>query len=247
MDPVRSVSLVHPQHAARHLLHVPASHVVLPPDTVPRNKGGHKKTGQKHQNSVAYKAAKYGESKRMMDVRAMQVALVCLRCKQQIEWKKQFDKYKPRSKPGNCNICHQKTVTFAYHTICKPCATNASVCAKCGKADEAIVPPELTAAELQQQEAEERRTLLSMRERERRAFMRQQEKLRAEMEEDEDGEGGEDGEDGAVDGEGEEGVAQGEEGVVDEESGDSEEGEVDDDGPQSSDEDGSDSDEENPF
>ncbi|XP_022096263.1 uncharacterized protein C9orf85 homolog isoform X2 [Acanthaster planci] len=31
--------------------------------------------------------------------------------------------------------CEQKAVTQAYHIMCKPCATAAKVCAKCGKND----------------------------------------------------------------------------------------------------------------
>ena len=49
----------------------------------------------------------------------------------QVEWRKQYRKYKPLRQPATCNDCHQKTVTAAYHKICPPCARERRVCAFC--------------------------------------------------------------------------------------------------------------------
>lgn len=46
---------------------------------------------------------------------------VCKRCYEKIEWRKKYRKYKPRSQPGKCNLCFQKNVKAAYHTICAKC------------------------------------------------------------------------------------------------------------------------------
>ena len=51
---------------------------------------------------------------------------VCRRCHEKIEWRKQYRKYKPRTKPGSCVCCRLKRVTAAYHTICEPCTRNSS-------------------------------------------------------------------------------------------------------------------------
>ncbi|EGD82464.1 hypothetical protein PTSG_03114 [Salpingoeca rosetta] len=151
------------------------------PPTMGR-KGGNAKKSQKHQNRVAYKAAKYGESKRMKEVRTAQTSNVCPRCYEKIEWRKQFGKYKPRTTLGRCNLCHEKAVKIAYHTVCGPCAKKNDVCAKCGKREEDIVPEGPSKDELLKQETDEQRMLFNMRERERRTYFRQQEQAMREEE-----------------------------------------------------------------
>jgi hypothetical protein len=47
---------------------------------------------------------------------------VCRRCHDKIEWRKQYRKYKPRTVLGKCNLCSQKRIKVAYHTICEPCS-----------------------------------------------------------------------------------------------------------------------------
>lgn len=36
--------------------------------------------------------------------------------------------------------CLQKTVKDSYHTVCKPCACELDLCAKCGKGEEIVIP-----------------------------------------------------------------------------------------------------------
>eukprot|EP00911_Craspedida_sp_UC1_P002018 UC1_evm2s1557 len=140
-----------------------------------RRKGAAKKGGQKHQNREVFKAGKYGESKRMASIRTEPTEGVCLRCKEQIDWRKKYNKYKPRSTPGSCTRCGLKKVLQNYRTICPGCATQFNVCEKCGNGDSELIEREMTAEERRQHEQAEQRKLAGMRERERRSYMRQKE------------------------------------------------------------------------
>ncbi|XP_014396770.1 PREDICTED: uncharacterized protein C9orf85 homolog isoform X2 [Myotis brandtii] len=65
---------------------------------------------------------------------------VCQRCKEVLEWRVKYSKYKPLSKPKKCVKCLQKTVKDSYHIICRPCACELEVCAKCGKKEDIVTP-----------------------------------------------------------------------------------------------------------
>ncbi|XP_007650453.1 uncharacterized protein C9orf85 homolog isoform X1 [Cricetulus griseus] len=65
---------------------------------------------------------------------------VCQRCKEVLEWRVKYSKYKPLSKPKKCVKCLQKTVKDSYHIMCRPCACELEVCAKCGKKEDIIIP-----------------------------------------------------------------------------------------------------------
>ncbi|XP_010141332.1 PREDICTED: uncharacterized protein C9orf85 homolog [Buceros rhinoceros silvestris] len=65
---------------------------------------------------------------------------VCQHCKDILEWRVKFSKYKLLSKPKKCVKCLQKTVKDPYHIICRPCAGKLEVCAKCGKEEEIVIP-----------------------------------------------------------------------------------------------------------
>lgn len=65
---------------------------------------------------------------------------VCQRCKEVLEWRVKYSKYKPLSKPKKCVKCLQKTVKDSYHIMCRPCACKLEVCAKCGKEEEIVIP-----------------------------------------------------------------------------------------------------------
>ncbi|KAL7720838.1 Uncharacterized protein QTN25_002054 [Entamoeba marina] len=64
---------------------------------------------------------------------------LCQKCHDIIEWKKKFHKYKPLKVPGVCLVCRQKTVRYAYHTVCQKCASEKGICAKCREKKEIIV------------------------------------------------------------------------------------------------------------
>uniref|UniRef100_A0A8C9P3E3 Uncharacterized protein n=1 Tax=Spermophilus dauricus TaxID=99837 RepID=A0A8C9P3E3_SPEDA len=65
---------------------------------------------------------------------------VCQRCKEVLEWRVKYNKYKPLSKPKKCVKCLQKTVKDSYHIMCRPCASELEVCAKCGKKEDIVIP-----------------------------------------------------------------------------------------------------------
>mmetsp|Transcript_4611 Transcript_4611/g.8868 ORF Transcript_4611/g.8868 Transcript_4611/m.8868 type:complete len:290 (-) Transcript_4611:83-952(-) len=87
----------------------------------PKNKGS---SGRKpaHQNTFAFRHNP--KSKLTEKILASPNVGVCRRCHDKIEWRKQYRKYKPLTQPGKCNLCQQKNVVAAYHTICTNCATS---------------------------------------------------------------------------------------------------------------------------
>ena len=99
-------------------------------------RGDQKKKGQKHQNATAFKPGRYGESRQTKLAAALPLPGLCARCKEKIEWKKKYDKYKPLTAPRKCVACEGKKVKQAYYRLCQDCAGSKQVCAKCGeKAD----------------------------------------------------------------------------------------------------------------
>ncbi|XP_028658176.2 uncharacterized protein C9orf85 homolog [Erpetoichthys calabaricus] len=95
---------------------------------------------QKHQNSSVYKNNKYGATSQLKKANAKAHDGICQRCKDVIEWKIKYNKYKPLSQPRKCIKCLQKTVRDAYHIICKPCGLKLGTCTKCGTNEEIVTP-----------------------------------------------------------------------------------------------------------
>ncbi|KAH8287337.1 hypothetical protein KR054_005922 [Drosophila jambulina] len=133
---------------------------------------------QKHKNRFVFKNDLHDKTPQQIRLNAMHVSTVCQRCKEQIEWKIKYKKYKPLTQAKTCAHCHQRTVRKAYHVICKDCAVKAKCCAKCLKsADEvSIEAPGPTPREEQQLQAEMDRLIKSFSERKRRAFLRYMQK-----------------------------------------------------------------------
>ncbi|XP_050966246.1 uncharacterized protein C9orf85 homolog [Labeo rohita] len=96
--------------------------------------------GQKHQNVTAFKNDKYGATAQVKKAKAKVHDGLCQHCKDVLEWKVKYSKYKPLTQPRKCVKCLQKTVKDAYHIICKPCALKLELCAKCGKKEEIVIP-----------------------------------------------------------------------------------------------------------
>ncbi|KAK9924869.1 hypothetical protein M0R45_033216 [Rubus argutus] len=55
---------------------------------------------------------------------------VCPRCKEQIEWKRRYGKYKPQTKQAKCQRCTKRAVRQSHHKLCQPCAKEHDVYAK---------------------------------------------------------------------------------------------------------------------
>ncbi|CAG01608.1 unnamed protein product [Tetraodon nigroviridis] len=96
--------------------------------------------GQKHQNTVAFKNDKYGSTTQLKNAKAKIHDGLCQHCKDVLEWKVKYNKYKALTQPRKCVKCSQKTVKDAYHIICKPCSLRLEICCKCGKKEEIIIP-----------------------------------------------------------------------------------------------------------
>jgi hypothetical protein len=56
---------------------------------------------------------------------------ICDHCREKVQWRFKFNKYKPLTKPGNCQRCKNKTITKAYRSLCDGCATPKKECAAC--------------------------------------------------------------------------------------------------------------------
>ncbi|XP_073696846.1 uncharacterized protein C9orf85 homolog [Garra rufa] len=96
--------------------------------------------GQKHQNVTAFRNDKYGATEQIKKAQAKVLDGLCQHCKDVLEWKVKYNKYKPLTQPRKCVKCLQKTVKDAYYIICKPCALKLELCAKCGKKEEIAIP-----------------------------------------------------------------------------------------------------------
>ncbi|XP_044302311.1 uncharacterized protein C9orf85 homolog [Varanus komodoensis] len=95
---------------------------------------------QRHQNALVFRNDKYDTSAQRKKVNAKLHEGLCQRCKEVLEWRVKFNKYKQLTQPKKCVKCLQKTVKDSYHIICKPCACELAVCAKCGKREEIVIP-----------------------------------------------------------------------------------------------------------
>jgi hypothetical protein len=56
---------------------------------------------------------------------------VCARCREKVQWRFKYDKYKPLKNPAKCQECKQKTVHKAYRTFCDYCSSKKRVCPSC--------------------------------------------------------------------------------------------------------------------
>ncbi|KAK8819625.1 hypothetical protein WA556_002613 [Blastocystis sp. ATCC 50177/Nand II] len=92
-------------------------------------KGGERSRAPAHQNRVAFRHNK--NSKKTAKIASMPIYLVCQRCREKIEWKKKYRKYKPLTVPAKCVKCGNRTVKAAYHQLCDDCARLDRVCAMC--------------------------------------------------------------------------------------------------------------------
>ncbi|XP_068167241.1 uncharacterized protein C9orf85 homolog [Antennarius striatus] len=96
--------------------------------------------GQKHQNAVAFKNDKYGATVQVKKAKSKTHDGLCQHCKDVLEWKVKYNKYKSLTQPRKCVKCSQKTVKDSYHVICKPCSLQLEICCKCGKKEDIVVP-----------------------------------------------------------------------------------------------------------
>ncbi|XAR51632.1 hypothetical protein NMG60_11006312 [Bertholletia excelsa] len=128
----------------------------------------------KHQNRYAWKpnaGRKINETEVGGRFRPFsEITGVCLRCKEQIEWKRKYGKYKPLTEPAKCQRCSKRAVRQAYHNLCTACAKEQNVCAKCSCKVDRIIGSDLSEVEAEQKKLEE--AIKNARERDRRTLLR---------------------------------------------------------------------------
>ncbi|XP_007434566.1 uncharacterized protein C9orf85 homolog [Python bivittatus] len=95
---------------------------------------------QRHQNAQAFRNDKYDTSAQRKKINAKLHEGLCQHCKEVLEWRVKFNKYKPLTQAKKCIKCLQKTVKDSYHIICKSCACELELCAKCGKREDVVIP-----------------------------------------------------------------------------------------------------------
>jgi hypothetical protein len=78
-----------------------------------------------HQNTFAFRHNP--KSKKTEKILSSPNVGVCTKCHDKIEWRKKYRKYKPLTQPSKCNVCNNRSITAAYHTICGKCAVSDGV------------------------------------------------------------------------------------------------------------------------
>ncbi|KAJ2078834.1 hypothetical protein H4R24_004193 [Coemansia sp. RSA 988] len=144
------------------------------PDKVSTRGSGAKKGPPKYQNKFAYSHNR--GSKKTQTILALPVDGLCRRCTDQIQWRKQYRKYKPLTAPRKCVGCELKKVRKAYHVLCDDCARDKGVCAKCAEKAEIIDEGPKTSQETAKEKQTVEQRLAGMRERQRRTYLRKLER-----------------------------------------------------------------------
>ncbi|CAH1756770.1 418_t:CDS:2 [Entrophospora sp. SA101] len=133
-----------------------------------------KKPGQKYQNSFAFKPNK--NSKKSKIINSLPIDGLCKRCKDIVEWKKKYKKYKTLTVAKKCVNCNEKNVKEAYHVLCSKCASGKNVCAKCQESNEIIKSGIKSDKELLREQQEHEKFLSKLSERQKRSYLRKLER-----------------------------------------------------------------------
>ncbi|OMJ18937.1 hypothetical protein AYI70_g5044 [Smittium culicis] len=145
------------------------------PKRVSSRKSGAKKGPQKFQNSFAFTHNK--GSKTTKKILALPIEGLCTRCYDQIQWRKRYRKYKQLTVAATCVSCKKKNINKAYHVLCDACSAEKNVCAKCMESKEIVVEPvKMTEAQRMLEQKEIDLKLSTLRERERRSYLRKLER-----------------------------------------------------------------------
>ncbi|KAG5624129.1 hypothetical protein H5410_009347 [Solanum commersonii] len=135
---------------------------------------GVRKGPPKHQNKVAWKpnaGIKINETEVGGKFRPLsEITGVCLRCRDQIDWKRKYGKYKAITEPAKCQKCSKRNVRQAYHNLCNGCAKEHKVCAKCSCRAGQVVGRDVSEVEAEKKALEE--AIKNARERDRRSLLR---------------------------------------------------------------------------
>ena len=96
--------------------------------------GGFTKAAQ-NQKFVRNRDVKLKQSEVMKEAKIQKIMCegVCSRCRDKVQWRFKYDKYKPLKNVGTCQNCKNKCVTKAYHSYCDACGKSKGVCPSCCK------------------------------------------------------------------------------------------------------------------
>jgi len=67
-------------------------------------RGNNAKKGQKYQNTKAFKNDLHDTSKATQQINSLVIGGVCARCREIIEWRRKFKKYKPLAAPKKWSV-----------------------------------------------------------------------------------------------------------------------------------------------
>jgi hypothetical protein len=126
---------------------------------------------QKYKNRRVFKNDLYGETPQIKVINHLNICNVCERCKNIMEWKIKYKKYKTLTAPRKCTKCEQKSIKHAYHLLCRDCASKSQVCPGCGKKKD-IVDTALPQEEQFKLDTELQQMVKALPERKRRTFFR---------------------------------------------------------------------------
>jgi len=128
----------------------------------------------KHQNRYAWKpnlGQKINETEPGGRFRPLsEITGVCQRCRDQIDWKRRYGKYKPIVEPAKCQKCGKRAVRQAYHNVCRDCSKDLGICAKCCTRVNELVGRDANEEDSERKALEE--AIRGARERERRTLLR---------------------------------------------------------------------------
>jgi hypothetical protein len=152
----------------------------MPQPKIGSTSSGNRSRPPKYQNAQGRPFVHNPNSKKTKQILASKVVGVCVKCKDKIEWRKKYRKYKPLTQPKSCNDCNQRKIVAAYHVICVPCATQrGGVCEMCLGDGSHLAPTkpkgiikDVDAATAQDEDEE----LRGLKERERRAILRRRQR-----------------------------------------------------------------------
>jgi len=133
-----------------------------------------RKRAQKHKNKTAFKNDLHDTSVKTKMINSLEVVGCCARCKDILEWKIKYKKYKPLSGPRKCAKCGEKRVKRAYYLLCDICAQETHSCGKCGQDKDIVDEIGPTPEEEAKQKVMFQYEVSQLSERQRRAFYRLQ-------------------------------------------------------------------------
>ena len=87
---------------------------------------------------------KESEIKKEHNIQRAMCEGICARCREKVQWRFQYDKYKPLKNVATCQGCKQKCVTKAYRTLCDMCASQRKACASCCGDLTALIQDDIT-------------------------------------------------------------------------------------------------------